>query len=385
MFVIRQAHPSDVSTLLKMARSVYFINLPPDRDVISEKVRSSRASFAVARGGASHVKPRGGSANGRSQSAAGESPSFMFVLEDTESGAIAGTSAVVAEMGTPGNPNVSLQLRRREFFSTDLQTGATHVTAKLVLDEDGPTELGGLIVAPGYRGHKQKLGKQLSLIRFHYIGLHRNAFKDRLLAEMMAPITPDGQNTLWEYFGRRFINLSYQEADRFCAHSREFMTSLLPREEIFLTLLPPEARALIGQVGPDTIPARRMLEKLGFVYRDRIDPFDGGPHIECETQNVNLVRDTKSVEFSGVCAASDAKSVAFVSYEGGSDNAEFRALQCNYRFAGDAEDAIQLSKATAKALGVEEGASLGFTPLEAPQKREKSDESSRRGKKKTAQ
>ena len=54
------------------------------------------------------------------------------------------------------------------------------------------------------------------------------------------------------------------EADKFCQYSREFMTSLLPRDEIFLTLLPPEARALIGQVGTDTAPARRMLEELGF-------------------------------------------------------------------------------------------------------------------------
>ena len=100
---------------------------------------------------------------------------------------------------------------------------------------------------------------------------------------MMAPISADGRNVFWEHFGRRFINLSYVEADRFCQYSREFMTSLLPHEDMYLTLLPPEARQGIAQVGKDTVPARKMLEALGFKYCGRIDPFDGGPHLEVMT------------------------------------------------------------------------------------------------------
>ncbi|MEC9373811.1 MAG: arginine N-succinyltransferase, partial [Planctomycetota bacterium] len=361
MFFIRQAQPADLGTLLKMARMVYFINLPPDKDVIAGKIRMSQASFAAARGASIEENGRAPMAS-LSKGAAGDSPSFMFVLEDSTTGNPIGTSAVIAEMGRPGNPNLWFQLRKREFFSQDLQQGQTHVTAQLVLEENGPTEIGGLILAPSYRGHKQRLGKQLSLIRFHYIGLHREEFKDRLLAEMMAPITPDGRNTLWEFLGRRFINLDYTEADRFCAHSREFMTSLLPREEIYLTLLPPEARALIGRVGPDTVPARLMLERLGFEYRDRIDPFDGGPHLEAKTDEVSIVAQTRKSEFAGVCQAAQAKRMGFVSCEGGSGNAEFRALQTAY---GEKDDgSVLLPRSAVKTLGVDEGMIVGVTPLD---------------------
>ena len=99
-------------------------------------------------------------------------------------------------MGGSGSPNVSFKLSQRHFFSQSIQTGTGHTVAELYLDESSPTEIGGLILQPSLRGHKKKLGLFLSMIRFHMIGLHRKRFADKVLAEMMAPITPDGDNLL---------------------------------------------------------------------------------------------------------------------------------------------------------------------------------------------
>ena len=38
-----------------------------------------------------------------------------------------------------------------------------------------------------------------------------------------------------------------------------------------------------------------MLEKLGFTYHMRVDPFDGGPHIEAPTDSISLVKQTNRV------------------------------------------------------------------------------------------
>jgi arginine N-succinyltransferase len=303
----------------------------------------------------------------------------MFVLEDTSipavadtpnsnrhkaSGAVLGTSQIISRMGGPGQPNVSFQLSRKEMFSTSLQVGATHIVAKLVLDETGPTEIGGLILQPSYRGHKMRLGRFLSLVRFHVIGLYRPMFADAVLAEMMAPITPDGHNTLWEYLGRRFINLSYTEADRFCQYSKEFMTSLLPQEEIYLTLLPPEARAVIAQVGPETVPARKMLEKLGFAYRDRIDPFDGGPHLEAQTDSIPLVRNTSRAILGEAASAAACNRHGIVSVLDG--DGEFRAIETEFALEAGT---LRLARPSMKLLRVDPGVMAGYTPLDsAPQK-----------------
>lgn len=368
MFLIRRAKIEDVPTLLKLARMVHFINLPADRDIIAGKILHSRNCFIRAAGGEAPERPslraaseKGSALSGLEQALA-ESPLFMFVLEDTESQSVLGTSQIVARMGGRGNPNVSFKLSRKEFFSQSLQLGNTHIVAKLFLDESGPTEIGGLILQPSYRNHRLRIGRFLSVVRFHFMALHRTYFADRVIAEMMAKISADGHNLLWEFLGRRFINLSYTEADRFCQYSREFMTSLLPREEIYLTLLPPEARAVVGEVGPETVPARMLLEKLGFQYRDFIDPFDGGPHLEAVTDDIPIVRDTIPAVFGGVSpvkACHDYAIVSILDHEG-----DFRALQCDCR--RDRAGRVFVARESAMTLGLEPGASIGFTPTLPP-------------------
>ncbi|MHC5022518.1 MAG: arginine N-succinyltransferase, partial [Planctomycetota bacterium] len=243
MFLIRQARADDAATLLRFGRMVHSKNLPTAHDLILGKVRRSRRSFI-------------GEVTERTER------EFLFVLEDTQTGNVIGTSSIIAALGGPDRPHLYLQVRKHEHYSQDLQTGQVHVTLQLQADDSGPTEIGGLILSPTYRGRQEHLGSLLSLVRFHFIGLHRDWFAERIVAEMMGPLTPDSRNTLWDYLGRRFINLSYEEADRFSRDSKEFVLSLLPRGEIYVSLLPPEARNLIGKVGSEAEPALGMLKRM---------------------------------------------------------------------------------------------------------------------------
>lgn len=342
MFIIRPAQPKDLPTLMKLARMVHFINLPADSDLLAGKVRKSLASFA---GKAKSERDR----------------QFMFVLEDLETENVIGTSAVISAISWPGFPHVFLKVGRREFVSKDLATGQVHMTLQFGMDETSPSEMGGLILAPGYRGHKEKLGALLSLVRFHFIGLHRAWFSDRIIAEMMGTVTPDSHTLLWEYLGRRFINLSYKEADLFSARSKEFMLSLFPREEIFVSLLPPEARNLIGRVGEETAPAMAMLERQGFRETGHVDPFDGGPYLEAQRDEIPLVRST-SVRTLGpalASAAGTASGAAIVSHEHKDD---FRAVRTHYALDGAT---LSIPLEAMQALGVKAGAKVGFTPSDA--------------------
>lgn len=414
MFLMRQAKVEDTPTLLKLAKMVHFINLPADRDIIADKTSWSSQCFLKAVLGSSpkgvrarktqeyiranrgagplHPTPPTGSdqrlaarfgagaeTGGGLASGTGadgtRSDLFMFVLEDTANGApggsesggggggVLGTSQIIAQMGGPGRPNVSLRLSRKEMFSQSLQMGATHMVAKLHLDETGPTEIGGLILQPSYRGHRDKLGRFLSLVRFHFIGLHRRYFSERIIAELMGAVTPDGQNTLWEYLGRRFINLTYAEADSFCQYSKEFITALFPQEEIFLTLLAPEARSVVAQVGPETLPARRMLEKLGFAYKDLIDPFDGGPTLEAQTRDISLIRDTRLMPLGEPLSSGAAANLPLAIVSTLDDEAGFRAVQSPFAIEGGK---VRLPNASARAINASPGDRVGFTPYDSP-------------------
>ena len=181
---------------------------------------------------------------------------------------------------------------------------------------------------------------------------------DRVIAEMMGPITMDGQSILWEYFGRRFIPLSYSEADKHCQISREFISALLPKEDIYLSLLPPEARDVVGKVGAETIPARKMLEKLGFAYTDTIDPFDGGPHLEAVTDDIPIVRGTRPATL-GPAAASPAACTRHGFVSTLNTEGEFKAVETD--FAIDAKHRVSLPRPLMAEIGWESGASIGVT------------------------
>ena len=339
MFLIRPATLEDAPTLLKLAKMVHFINLPADPDVIHTKIVRSRKSFA---GEPDSPRER----------------EFVFVLEETETGNVIGTSSVIGCLSWPGRPHTYFQIRKRELYSSDLQTGQVHMTLQLGTDETGPSEVGGLVVGPSYRGHEQKLGMVLSLIRFHFIGRHRDWFSDRIIAEMMGPLTQDSRNIFWEALGRRFINLSFAEADFFCQRSKEFITSLFPKEEIYVSLLPPFARHLIGKVGTETIPARRMLESIGFRYRDHVDPFDGGPYLEAQVNDIELVRTTSMAKL--VRATGAFPNTGFVSVH---RKANFRAVRTAYAGSGNS---ISIPPEAAEVLKAKVGDDVAVTPFSGP-------------------
>jgi arginine N-succinyltransferase len=377
VFLIRQAKQDDVPTLAKLARLVYFINLPPDERIVAEKVQHSQACFRrLAAGGRPAAAQQPNAKRRRSSGPSGfthielESDMFMFVVEDTDIGEVIGTSQVRAHQGGPGSPNWSFKISEKSFRSESLGLGTTHKTGQLYGDETGPTELGGLVLQPSYRGNPFRPGRLVSFVRFHLMGLHRPVFSDRIIAEMMPPVTPEGDNTFWDAFGRKFIPVKYAEADRFCQHNRKFISELLPKEEIYLTLFPLEVQNAVGVVSRETIPARRSLESLGFSYRGFVDPFDGGPHLEAATDQVSLIKETvratiakgatvRAGAAARLRAVPSSQVPAIVSHL--TQDGEFRAIESTIEWDGSGP--AHLSREDIQALHANTGASIGITPM----------------------
>lgn len=376
MFVIRQAMPTDNATLLKLAKMVYFINLPPNDQIIAAKIEQSQKAFLKAAGGGatsaeSAGTPAAKAAAKRKRSGTQglasmdeDSDLFVFSMLDTDLQGVIGTSQVRSHQGGPGNPNWSMQITEKQFRSEPLSYSSTHKVGRLYGDESGPTEVGGLIIQPSYRGHEKRPGRFLSFVRFHFIGIYRRFFADRILAEMMAPVSNEGENVFWDHFGRKFIPVKYAEADRFCQHNRKFIPELLPREEIYFSLFPLEVQNLVGVVSKETIPARRLLESMGFRYRGFIDPFDGGPHLDAPTDNVDLVKSTKPIKLGEPLPASKVSKLekhGIVSVL--SDEGEFRAVET--RFAVE-KNTLRLAEVDFEALDGSAGMAAGYTPVIPP-------------------
>lgn len=265
-FIIRPVRHDDLSQLVDLAKQFNLLNLPGDKKVIGEKIDRSEHSFA-----------------GKLEKYQAE---YLFVVEDMEERAVVGSSLVIAKHGSEEVPHSFFKIFKRDHFSDDLGIGFIHQVLRFQLDFDGPTEIGGLLVDKSYRRRPEKLGKQISLSRFLYMGLYPEKFESRVLCELTPPLTDEGRSEFWEALGRRFTGLPYQEADLLSQSHKEFIESLFPQNDIYLCLLDAKARLVLGRVGEATKPAQHLLESIGFTYLDEVDPFDGGPHYGANTADI---------------------------------------------------------------------------------------------------
>jgi len=287
MFKLRAVQLKDIDDLFALSKLYIFINLPSDRDLIEEKVKSSLSTFEC-------------------PSKKLEDNHYIFVLEDLEHGKVIGCSMIHAQHGTEEEPHFYLTVAQENKFSKSINTGFIHGTLKLGYDTNGPSEIGGLILNPSYRGNPNKLGKQLSFVRFLYMGMNPNEFKEKVHTELMPPFDSEGRSPLWEAIGRRFLNMEYHDADLLSRKNKEFILSLFPSGTIYETLLPIEARNAVGKVGKDTLPVKKMIESIGFKYTNEVDPFDGGPHYRCKIKELTPVKNmqTISIKFDDLSESS---------------------------------------------------------------------------------
>jgi arginine N-succinyltransferase len=185
-------------------------------------------------------------------------------------------------------------------------------------------------------------------------------FRDELLAELLPPLEPDGTSHLWEAIGRRFTDMSYAEADLLSSENKDFIRDLFPRDSIYVTLLSAEARALVGQVGAQTKGVEKMLRRIGFKYVNRVDPFDGGPHFAAPTDDVTLVRATRTLTVGGPLAEGTRAPRCLVARSIDSPPF-FHAVAVRASF--EEADVVQLPQESTDLLGVKLGDTVHCLPL----------------------
>ena len=335
-FILRGIESKDLVDLENLAKQFVLLNLPADKKVLSEKIETSVASFA------GELPP--------------EKSEYLFVAEDAESGLIVGSSQVIAKHGTEECPHLSLKVLQKDLMSQELGIGFVHTILRFHHEENGPTEIGGLLVDRSYRRRPEKVGKQISLIRFLFMGMQPGLFQKNVLCELTPPLTEEGRSEFWEAFGRRFTGLPYQEADQMSQVNKEFVKELFPEEDIYLSLLDSKARLVLGRVGDSTRPAQHLLESIGFEYLKEVDPFDGGPHYGASLQDISLVKNKKTATLSkGQVDQYEEKGLVGKFVDG-----QFKGMQTLFTCK---EGEIYLPEKSIQLLNLDRGESLSVTPL----------------------
>lgn len=345
MILLREVKPADLDKLYLLAQRLNTLNLPADKQRLEQIIAKSQDSFG-----------------GRYKSI--QDREYVFVMVDPVPDKIIGSCMIIAQHGTFERPSVYFDVRQEQKYSSTIRKHFIHQTLQLIFDYDGPTEIGGLILDPSYRNHALRLGKILSFVRFLYIGMHREWFRDSIVAELLPPLNPDGTSDLWNHIGANFTGLDYMEADKMSRENIEFIRSLFPSSSLYTCMLPPEVRAQIGQVGPLTKPVERMLTRIGFRYNHQIDPFDGGPTFEAKTDECEPIIRSHMVTFAGTLDAdAPADGQALVGFDYDEHEVRFRAAYTDYAMTprGALLRATGLDK-----LELYEGARIGLLPISGP-------------------
>jgi arginine N-succinyltransferase len=342
MYLLRDVQRADLPSLKRLAAVLNTVNLPNDEETLEQLIDTSVRSFA---GKVKDPFER----------------EYLFVLENATSEAVVGTSLVIAQHGTKEAPHTYYEVSEREHYSASLDRHFRHKVLSIAYNYAGPTEIGGLVVDPPHRSGPEKPGKQLSYVRFLFLAMHRALFRDRVLAELMPPLMPDGRSLLWEAVGKKFTGLPYTEADRLSRQNKEFIKELFPSSDIYVSLFPERTQRVVGEVGTQTRGVQRMLERIGFRYVERVDPFDGGPHFEARTQDVLLVRQFRSARVAAEPLGDEVADLMLVGVDRDFARNRFRAVRTPARLD---DQVIYLPPLARELLGVPTGARVGAIPFE---------------------
>ena len=111
--------------------------------------------LAAADGRPGHVQHRAGCLGGRLGGAFG---GVVVLCDLAEGGRVVGTSMIHAQHGTPEAPHVWFDVTTEERCSAGLGRRFSHQVLRIGYTFDGPSELGGLILLPAYRGGGRRAG-----------------------------------------------------------------------------------------------------------------------------------------------------------------------------------------------------------------------------------
>ncbi|MEO8753890.1 MAG: arginine N-succinyltransferase, partial [Casimicrobiaceae bacterium] len=268
MFYIRPIAREDLPSIFALSEhtGAGLTTLPANRERLAARIERSLASFAG--------------------TASADDACYVFVLvAGASSGGnpgaadrVVGISAIEAAVGRK-EPWYNYHVGTLVHASRALDVYTVAPTLFLANDHTGHTELCSLFLDSAFRQGKN--GVLLAKCRLLFIAEFAQNFAPKIIAELRGRLDADGRSPFWEGLGRHFFAMEYSTADYLTGiGQKSFIAELMPKHPVYVNLLPAVARAAIGAVHTDTLPARVMLEQEGFRYEGYVDIFDAGPTLE---------------------------------------------------------------------------------------------------------
>ncbi len=272
MFVIRPIQQKDFPELLKIAEESGhgFTSLPVNEELLRNKIARAEEAF--------------GSEETEQLAELG----YLFVMEDTETGSIMGTSGVESAVGLT-DAFYHYHLGTVIHNSRELNVYNTAEILTLNNDYTGTTELCTLFLREAHRSGY--VGRVLSKFRFLFLAQNRKRFANTVIAEMRGVSNEQGESPFWHWLEEHFFSMDFPTADYLTGIGQKvFIAELMPKYPVYVKLLSKEAQQVIGKVHDKTTPALKLLQSEGFSWNGYVDIFDAGPTVEADVDQIRTIR-----------------------------------------------------------------------------------------------
>ncbi len=334
MIIVRTARESDIDGVLNLAKLAFpgMTTLPPDRKVLASKLARSVESIAK-----TVTTPN--------------DEAYFLVMEDTETNALVGTSAILACLGSV-DEFYSYKLNKVTHSCKELDKKVSVETLNLSNHFEGFAEVATLYLDPSYRHNGN--GKLLARSRYLFMAQFRERFPEGVMADLRGYFDDDGCSPFWDAVGSHFFDMPFAEADLYGAiNGNQFIADLMPKHPLYVNLLPTSAQEVIGQPNVKGKPALTMLNKEGFRWNGHVDIFDAAPSVDTKIDDIESIKHSAVAEVIGISEYEGDESAMLVS----SDITSFRACMTSISVE---MGGVKLPRATLKSLGIELGDSVRY-------------------------
>lgn len=331
MLIIRPIRSSDFAALYHIAEESGhgFTSLPVNEELLRNKIARSEASFVK-----TIDKPF--------------DEGYLMVLEDTDTQEVVGTCGLEAAVGMV-DAFYHYRLGTEVYHSEQIDVRNEVETLTLCHDYTGSAELCTLFLGDKYR--KNNNGRMLSRSRFLFLAQHSERFGETVIAEMRGESDAEGNSPFYTWLQQHFLGIDFVQADYLSGLGQKaFMAEMMPKNTVYVCMLPEAAQKVIGEVHTNTRPALNLLQAEGFRCRGYVDIFDGGPTVECNINDIRSVRESRLLTVKvGDMPASDSSFILSNTLL-----ADYRATSAKL-VVSDETDEVILSPELAAALMVATG------------------------------
>jgi arginine N-succinyltransferase len=260
MLFVRPARLADLDALELMARAAHPVlhSLPRDRAVLETRVALSEDSF-------------------RAEVDFPGEEFYLFVLEDSETHALHGTSSIVASAGY-SEPFYAFRNDALIHASRELKVNRKIHALTMSHELTGKSRLAGFYVDPSVREATESAAHLLSRARMMYVAANRKRFSEDVFSLMLGVTDDAGVSPFWEAVGRKFFGRDFEQVElESGGRSRTFIAEVMPSYPLYVPLLPAEAQRVLGEPDDGALLAYDIHLEEGFEPDRFVDIFDAGP------------------------------------------------------------------------------------------------------------